>query len=167
MKLEYFKKLANQSLYSRREYPMKKYSPEGCSLDQIRNLEARCKVALPSAYNEYLFLMGADHQLYDSGIGFCFDELADMQEQAQFLLQDEGFSISKAFWVVDILYNDNFHFIYLDESENPPVYHWIGSDQELTKGYENGIKQVEKKFSTYILDMVPSKLEKYITGLFK
>ena len=165
MKIDFFNGISNRPLYSRYEYPMKKYAPKGCSQDQIQTLQKRCKVHLPKAYEEYLFLMGIDHQLYDSGIGYCYAELEDMQDQAQLLLSEEGFEIAKNFWVIDILYNDQFHFFYLNDGEDPSVYHWVGRDQEHIEGYENGIKRVDKKFSSYIMDMVPSRVERFVGGL--
>lgn len=166
MEIEYFKKLSKrQSLYNKYDCPMKKYIPSGCTLTQIEVLQERCRIRLPKAYKEYLFLIGENHRLYDSGIGFCYDEIEDIQEEALSLVKEEGYVIKDDFWVIDILYNDHFHFFYLKDGDNPSIYHWIGSDEKYFDGYENGLRFVDEYFNVYIEKMIPSKLEKFIESL--
>ncbi|MEO9531846.1 MAG: hypothetical protein ABJG68_11320 [Crocinitomicaceae bacterium] len=163
MKIEYFKKLGKGNHLRFHGGPkMVEYLPKGCSIEQINELQKLAPGYFPKAYKEYLFLAGEHHYLYDSGIGFCMAELPDIQEEAKELLSEDGYEIDGPFWVIDILYNDQFHFFYLDGNDNPAIYHWIGSDEEHFSGYTNGIKKVSNRLNRYIEEKIPSKAENFI-----
>lgn len=145
---------------------MEKYTPKGCGLEQISRLEVRHQLKLPTAYKEYLFLAGIQHHFYCSGVGYCYDEIDELQNAAVLLLEGEGYKIDQDYWVIDLLYNDQFSFFYLNDGENPAIYHWVGSDENLFEGFTNGIIKMSPYLSKYIEDMIPSKLEKLIDFIY-
>ncbi len=168
MKFHYFKKFETQkTVFNNNVYPMEEYAPEGCSIEEIETLEKKMNVQFPQAYKEYLFFMGKEHRLYWSGVEFSFSLLEELQEQAQAVMNEEGYSLEHPFWVINALGYDQFHFFYFKDGDNPPVYHWLGSDESLYNGYANGITQVNKRFSSFIQEMLPSRLERVLDSLNK
>ena len=168
MLITYFKKLATQkTLLNNNEYPMVEYTPMGCSEAEIEALEKKFDVRFPQVYREYLFLMGREHKLYWPGVEYSIELLGEMQQQAQEMLVEEGCSLDHEFWVVDMMWNDQFHFFYFKDGHNPSVYHWLGSDEKTSNGYSNGLAKTADHFSVFIKEMLPTRGERFIDNWMK
>ncbi|MFT5921582.1 MAG: hypothetical protein ACJAU0_000131 [Flavobacteriales bacterium] len=168
MHITYFKKLAIQeTLLNSNVHPMAAYKPEGCSVVEIDALEVKMKVKFPQAYREYLFLMGEEHKLYWSGVEFSFSVMEELQEQALAVLEEEGYSLEHPFWVINALGYDQFHFFYFKDGDDPPVYHWLGSDEKTYEGYSNGMAKTADYFSAFIKEMLPTRGERFINSWMK
>lgn len=128
----------------------------GCSIKEIEGVENRIGRKLPQAYREYLFLAGKYNCLFDSGVNFGYEDIEDIQVLCRDFLAEKGYVINEDFWIIDSLHNEQFHFFYFDEDDNPEVYHFSPYAQN-DKRYSNGIRQSSRSFSAWIEDKIPSK----------
>lgn len=97
----------------------------------ITELEKRAGVSLPQAYREFLFIGGREaNMLGDMDGGFYKREpnrpyyIDEQQLLAANELKAVGYTqIDKPFWVIaDLDGCEQFHFFFLNEGDNPPVY---------------------------------------------
>lgn len=160
MTIEYFKKLGRKTtLYNSNVYPHVKYAPRGCKFEEVEQLEKFAPQPFPQAYKEYLFLAGKEHFLLWPDVIYRYEDTKEMQEDAVVLMHEDGYVIPGDFWVIQALANDQFHFFFFNEGPNPPVYHWLGSDEHLGNGYKDGYRKVCKSLSRFYQAMIPTKLE--------
>jgi len=77
----------------------------------------------PASLRELLYLAGADCYVLDYGTN---DSPLEIQASSRNYLALSGKTIDRPFYVIDVFNeNDQFLFVYLDESEDPVVYEAI------------------------------------------
>lgn len=118
MQIDYLKELMNSP------YPpnMQFQAIEAISETEITHLQQLYNNGnpFPKALQELLFLAGSYCYVLDYGI---YDTQEELQEYVRNELEEVDKVITRPFYVIDIYNgNDQFLFIYLDESDDPKVY---------------------------------------------
>jgi hypothetical protein len=135
--------------------PYEKYENVGCTVEEVEALERKINRKFPHSYKEFLYLAGRETCLFGNGVDYCFDDLERIQEACKESLKEEGYTIEKDFWIFDSLHDEQFHFFYFGESEDPNIYHFCSICND-DKGYNNGIRKRSDSFSKWIHGLIPS-----------
>jgi hypothetical protein len=124
IEIKYLKTLeAHPSINSKRT--SKIFSRESLPDQVVAYLETLYNngVVFPASLRELLYLAGANCYVLDYGTN---DSPLEMQESSRDYLAHSGKTIDRPFYVIDVFNeNDQFLFVYLDESEDPVVYEAI------------------------------------------
>lgn len=124
------------------------FTNESLEISEIEALEGAYNndSVFPKALRELLFLAGKYCIIFDFGL---HDSQQELQEFVRSNLLEEGKSISRPFYVIDI-YNayDQFLFIYLDEGDNPPIYE--ATYTQLSAMSEYWIRKVQPSLSNLV-----------------
>lgn len=166
IKIKYFKRLKkNKPILNRNRYPMEKYFPVGCSLNEIKQLEQEKQIHFPKAYVEFLYLAGKSHQLFDAGIDSEYEILGEIQEAFEEELKTENIEMNRPVWAIDMLDGEQFAFFYLDENlENPIIYRYLNENDDFNLNKEV-FYSTKNTLSQYVETLVPTKAEKIISQL--
>lgn len=124
----------------------------GCTDDEIREIEQKEDVTLPTAYEEFLRRMGKSAGGFLRGMDFLYPRMIGLTKAARELMAECG--------VTDELTTDDFAFIssqgcsylYFDTNagENPPVYRYIEYDEEPEQVTETFTEWLHKSVSDTI-----------------
>ncbi|MEO7019177.1 MAG: SMI1/KNR4 family protein [Ktedonobacteraceae bacterium] len=95
-----------------------------CTLGEVAQLEQQIGHALPAAYREFLLWMGRSGGGFLTGSDCFYRSLADIQEGAKELLQEDHFSgtLPDNAFVFFMHQGYQFNFFLLNEGDDPPVY---------------------------------------------
>lgn len=99
---------------------------EGISISEIQQLEQTWNGGkeFPKSLRELLYLAGKKCYCVDYNI---WESQQEMQVGLREMMQDDGHSFSRPFYIVDNYGGDQFCFVYLDEDQNDPkVYEYVG-----------------------------------------
>lgn len=95
----------------------------GLSESEITAIQEKHAIALPSAYREFLSLMGRDDGGLFSNI-ILFPGLEKYRQQAYDMASQHGFELPLSAYVFQID-DSGFRYFCLDEGDDPPVYEYI------------------------------------------
>ncbi len=130
MEIQYLQNLENSPVKGDAVIP----KDRGVSEIEIIAFEQKVGLPLPKALKEFLFLSGEyclsiEANATNQGL----DEYEFRNEQFQENLDDAKIAISRPYYILTERSGEYFHFIYLDDGENPPVYNIYCWDDEKYK----------------------------------
>ena len=98
----------------------------GCSLDEVRELESRYAVTLPTFYTEFLLRMGRGAGAYMRGSDVFYPELLQVRRYAEELLREAGvnFQLGQNDFVFFVHQGYQFAYFQTDTSDDPPVWYF-------------------------------------------
>ena len=121
-----------------------------CSEKDVHTLEDQLGQTLPAAYREFLLLMGRRTGGLLGGTSWLYDDLEVIQEDAVELLRRDRFPVilpPDAF-VFLMHQRYQFDFFRLTEGDDPPVYYYLESDDEIA------LKIVSPHYSVFIFNII-------------
>jgi hypothetical protein len=135
----------------------------GCSPAEIRQLEGRLGVKLPSAYQEFLRIMGKGAGQFLRGSDCFYPQMRELKTAAVELLEENHFpgALPKDAFVFFMHQGYQFSFFRLSEGENPPTYSYC--EGETQKSF---VKSHEK-FSEFLETEIQLHEKYLMTGAFK
>ncbi|MFK8008663.1 MAG: hypothetical protein AB8H03_20055 [Saprospiraceae bacterium] len=110
-------------LQTLRDTPQRNFPNEGISETEIAQLEQSYNSGnpFPKVLKELLFLAGNYCNWLDYSV---YDNQQELQDEVRAELQDiYSETISRPHFIVDTVPDGTFVFMYLDEGDNPPLYH--------------------------------------------
>lgn len=128
---------------------------DGINLEEIQILEQKWNNGnpFPKALKELLFLAGNYCYVCDYGVN---ENQQELQESVRKDLLENGKTIIRPFYAIDVYTFYNFLFIYLDEGDNPSIYH-------ASPGIENNwIKSLFNNLT--IKDLIDNRIERAKKG---
>lgn len=121
-----------------------------CSEEDIHTLENQLGQTLPDAYREFLLLMGRRTGGLLGGTNWLYEDLEIMQEDAVELMRHDKFPVilpPDAF-VFLMHQRYQFGFFRLTEGDDPPVYYYLESDDEIA------LKIASPHYSVFIFNII-------------
>ena len=113
---------------------------EGCSADQIREIEHAQGVVVPDVYREFLELMGRSAADLDVGTAWLHPDVVDLKQSAVELLAEwqNPFALRPGALVVAM--HQGYQFTWLDANDgpDPAVWHWVENRPEPTQPEHSG-----------------------------
>ena len=147
--------IANQILSSELST---RWQMRGCWWFEIRGLEKRFEIKLPTVYKDFLKMMGKGAGLFMQGTGFFYKALFGNREAFEEVLELDGhpFVLTKDIFVFSSHQGYIFYFFdTLEDEHDPPVYGYQEGDLKFYK--------IADKLSTFFLTI----LEEQKTGWSK
>lgn len=105
-----------------------------CSKEEVQALENQLGQTLPAAYREFLLLMGRKAGGLFWGTNWLYEDLELMQEDAVELMRHDKFPVILPPDAFVFLMHQRYQFMFfrLTEGDDPPVYYYIESDDEIS-----------------------------------
>ena len=128
---------------------LRKAKMKGCSEKEIASLEKEFGKKLPTAYREFLGLLGRGAGSFMSDLEMFFPEVAECNAKAEEILSwEEGVELPETAFVFMTRYGEQFLFFEVDErNPDPPIYYF----KEDAKGF--------KRLYDSIWDFVEDEIE--------
>lgn len=100
---------------------------EGCSENEIKELEDEIGHSFPTVYREFLLAAGHRAGLLFQGTDIFFGSLRGLTQEANELLEEnqEPFTLPADTFVFSMHQGYEFNYFRFSERENPPVYQYI------------------------------------------
>jgi|SRR4028118_467072 hypothetical protein len=123
MYLQNFKNKIAQSSIGKKKRP--------CTEQDVRFLEEKLGLSLPTAYKEFLLWGGHNPGRIWEGSDCCFKDLINLQDSALELLEENNFpgSLPEDSFVFFMHQGYQFMFFRIKEGEDPPIYFYKESLQ--------------------------------------
>jgi hypothetical protein len=104
-----------------------------CSEEEVHALENQLGRALPAAYREFLLLMGQRTGGLLGGTNWLYEDLEVSQDDAVELMRRDRFPVLLPSDAFVFLMHQRYQFMFfrLTEGDDPPVYYYIESDNEI------------------------------------
>jgi SMI1 / KNR4 family (SUKH-1) len=135
----------------------------GITEDEITMVESEAKKKFPKAYREFLFLGGKGANMigdlnhwvssYDGEEKYWLERQEIAKEQAE----EDGIKIDRDYWVFADYGREQWHFFYLDEGDDPPVYFYCSYFDDDDGNEYPGIERINDSFSEYINEAIDDK----------
>jgi hypothetical protein len=156
MEIKYLKKMLKTPVIDDEEN-------EGISEVKINEIEQAIGKKFPTAFREFLYLGGNDANMIADMNNGCFigerNWWKEMQQNCTKEIKEEGVEAEKDFWAfAELDGGEQFHFIYFDDGEDPPVYYYCSyhDNEDFTEEYA-GIIKMNEKFSDYVNEAINDK----------
>ena len=135
----------------------------GCTPEEIRQLEERLGVKLPSAYQEFLRMMGKGAGQFLRGSDCFYPQMRELKTAAVELLEENHFpwALPKDAFVFFMHQGYQFSFFRLSEGENPPTYSYCEGETQ-----ESFVKSHER-FSDFLATEIKLHEKYLMTGALK
>lgn len=105
-----------------------------CSEEEVHTLKKQLGQTLPVAYQEFLLLMGRRAGGLLKGTNWLYEDLEFIQEDALDLMRRDRFPVLLPPDAFVFLMHHGYQFMFfrLTEGDDPPVYYYIESDDEIS-----------------------------------
>jgi SMI1 / KNR4 family (SUKH-1) len=128
---------------------------------EIQQLEEKAGKKFPVVYKEFLSLGGKGaNMIADMNHRILYDELIFWQERQQIAkeqTEEDGIKIDRDYWVFADYGREQWHFFYLDEGDDPPVYFYCAYFDDDNGNEYPGIERINESFSEYINEAIDDK----------
>jgi hypothetical protein len=111
---------------------------QGCTLEQIEEIETDIGIPLPSAYREFLAKMGQRAGRFFVGTDMFYSMLRGLTAAGHELVAEDksGIALPADAIVFSMHQGYQFLFIRADEGEDPPVYYYMEDSGKFVKKSE-------------------------------
>lgn len=126
---------------------------QGCSEDEIKELEKEIGHSLPTLYRNFLLNVGHHAGLLFQGTDIFFGSIKELTQEANELLEEnyKSFNLPEDAFVFSMHQGYGFNYFRFSEGKNPPVYPYIEG--------EGDSKLAWKSFSSFLLDEINATFE--------
>ena len=124
-----------------------------CSVEEVHVLEEQLGRTLPAVYREFLLLMGQRAGGLLGGTNWLYEDLNVIQEDAVELMQRDRFPVllPPDTFVFLMHQRYQFGFFRLTEGDDPPVYFYMESDDEIS------LKISASHYSIFLFDIIEAE----------
>ena len=115
------------------------YEMRGCSEEQIASLEAGFGKALPTAYRQFLGLLGRGAGPFMSDLELFFPAVAEGNARAKRMLSwEENLELPESAFVFVTRLGEQFMFFEVDgKDSDPPIYHYIEDAEQFRHAFDS------------------------------
>lgn len=137
--------------------PVNSANFNACNREEISKLEQQVGIKLPSAYQEFLQIMGKGAGQFLRGSDCFYPELLELQKAAIEILEENNFpqTLPQDAFVFFMHQGYQFSFFRLSEGENPPTYSYCEGESQ------QDFIQTHQRFS----DFLATEIELYVNYL--
>lgn len=136
---------------------------QGCSEEEIEQLEKHIGAKLPQSYREFLALMGHGAGIFHRGSNYLYKDLFDLTNLAKETLRDGPFELPNDAFVIFSHQGCIFAYFKLFDGDDPPIYTYLVMEPNPKGWAESFSEYLEKSLDEEIsaLNKLKSR-ERYI-----
>lgn len=124
-----------------------------CTEEEVRKLEYWLQCSLPPAYKEFLFWTGHYAGGLLKGTNWLYQDIYHLYADAIKLMEHDSFPVTLPTDAIVFLMHEQYQFGFFraSEGDDPPVYYYIESDDEIA------LKISTRHYSEFLLQVIQTE----------